>query len=52
MYFADEEGHKAVANTLALINAGIMNKDGTAGNTEIRGGKVIIGAEARPQVIL
>jgi hypothetical protein len=48
MYFADEEGHKAVANTLALVNAGIMKEDGTAGNTEIRGGKVIMGSDGTP----
>ena len=48
MYFADEEGHKAVANTLALINAGIMNKDGTAGNTEVRGGKVVMSDDGTP----
>ena len=48
MYFADEEGHKAVANTLALVNAGIMNADGTAGKTEIRGGKVVMGSDGTP----
>ena len=29
MYFGDEEGHKALVNTLALVNAGIMAADGT-----------------------
>ena len=48
MYFADEEGHKAVANTLCLINAGIMNADGTTGKTDIRGGEVVMGADGTP----
>ena len=48
MYFADEEGHKALANTLALINAGIMNADGTTGNTKIRGGEIVMGFDGTP----
>ena len=29
LHFEDEEGHKALVNTLALVNAGIMKADGT-----------------------
>jgi len=29
MYFADEEGHKGLANTLCLVNAGIMTANGS-----------------------
>ena len=29
IYFADDEGHKGLANTLMLVNAGIMKADGT-----------------------
>ena len=29
IYFADDEGHKGLANTLMLVKAGIMKEDGT-----------------------
>lgn len=48
MYFADEEGHKALANTLALVNAGIMTKDGTVLKKEVRGGEIVIGEDGTP----
>lgn len=28
IYFADDEGHKGLANTICLVNAGIMSADG------------------------
>ncbi|MBR0185274.1 MAG: hypothetical protein IJQ24_04525 [Synergistaceae bacterium] len=37
VFFADEENHKALVNTLALVNAGIMKADGTVLKREIRG---------------
>ncbi|MBR7025571.1 MAG: amidohydrolase family protein [Selenomonadaceae bacterium] len=40
MYFADEEGHKGLTNTLALVNAGIMAADGSVLKKEIRGGEI------------
>ena len=40
MYFLDEECHKALANTILLVKAGIINEDGTAGKTKIRGGEI------------
>ncbi|MBO6178916.1 MAG: amidohydrolase family protein [Selenomonadaceae bacterium] len=48
MYFADEEGHKALANTMCLVNAGIMKADGTLLKKDIRGGEVVIGADGTP----
>ena len=48
MYFADEEGHKALVNTLCLVNAGIMSADGTVLKKEIRGGEIVMGADGTP----
>lgn len=48
MYFADEEGHKALANTLALVNAGIMDKNGKVLKSEVRGGEIVIGDDGTP----
>ena len=50
MYFADEEGHKGLANTLALVNAGIMSKDGTTlkKDDDIRGGKIVMSDDGTP----
>ena len=48
MYFADEEGHKGLVNTLALVNAGIMKEDGTVLKSELRGGEIVIGADGTP----
>ena len=44
IYFADEEGHKGLVNTIALVNAGIMKADGTVLKKEMRGGEIGIGA--------
>ena len=48
MYFADEEGHKALVNTLALVNAGIMAADGTVLKKEVRGGEIVFGDDGTP----
>ena len=48
IYFADEEGHKGLANTILLKKAGLINEDGTAGKTEIRGGEVVLDADGVP----
>ena len=48
MYFADEEGHKALVNTLALVNARIMTQDGTVLKKEVRGGEIVFGADGTP----
>ena len=50
IYFADEEGHKGLANTLCLVKAGIMKEDGTVlkkGN-DIRGGEIVMGPDGTP----
>ena len=50
IYFADEEGHKGLTNTLALVNAGIMKADGTVlkKGDDIRGGEIVIGSDGKP----
>lgn len=50
IYFADEEGHKGLANTLCLVNAGIMKEDGTVlkKDKDIRGGEIVMGADGTP----
>lgn len=48
MYFADEEGHKGIANTLALVNAGIMDKNGNLLMKEIRGGEIVMDSDGKP----
>ena len=48
MYFLDDECHKALTNTILLVQAGIMNADGTAGKTEIRGGEIKTDANGIP----
>ena len=50
MYFSDEEGHKGLANTLMLVNAGIMKEDGTVLKKEndIRGGEIVMDANGIP----
>ena len=48
VFFADEEGHKGLTNTHALVNAGIMNTDGTVLKKEMRGGEIVIGSDGTP----
>ena len=48
IYFADEEGHKGLVNTLCLVNAGIMKEDGTLLKTEIRGGEIVMDTDGTP----
>jgi predicted amidohydrolase YtcJ len=48
IYFADDEGHKGLVNTLALVNAGIMKADGTVLKSEIRGGEIVMAADGTP----
>ena len=52
IYFADEEGHKGLANTIALVKAGIMKEDGTVLMKEIRGGEIGIGPDGTPNGFL
>ena len=50
IYFADDEGHKGLANTLMLVNAGIMKADGTVlkKDKDIRGGEIVMGPDSTP----
>ena len=50
IYFADDEGHKGLANTLMLVNAGIMKADGTVlkKDKDIRGGEIVMGEDGTP----
>ena len=50
IYFADDEGHKGLANTLMLVKAGIMKADGTVlkKDKDIRGGEIVMGADGTP----
>ena len=50
IYIADEEGHKALTNTICLVNAGIMSKDGKVLKKEndIRGGEIVMAADGTP----
>ncbi|MBR5395986.1 MAG: amidohydrolase family protein [Bacteroidaceae bacterium] len=52
MYFADEEGHKGLANTILLVKAGIMAEDGTVLKKEIRGGEIGMGTDGTPNGFL
>ena len=52
IYFADEEGHKGLVNTIALVNAGIMRADGTVLKKEMRGGEIGIGTDGTPNGFL
>ena len=50
IYFADDEGHKALVNTICLVNAGIMAADGTVlkKDKDIRGGEIVMGEDGTP----
>ena len=48
IYFADDEGHKGLVNTITLVKAGIMKADGTLLNTDIRGGEIVLDADGKP----
>ena len=48
MYFADEEGHKGLVNTICLVNAGIMDENGNVLKKEVRGGEIDFGTDGTP----
>ena len=48
MFFADEEGHKALVNTLCLVKAGIMDENGNVLKSEVRGGEIVMGSDGTP----
>ena len=48
MYFADEEAHKGLANSILLVKAGIMKEDGTPLKKDVRGSVIQIGSDGTP----
>jgi len=52
IYFADEEAHKGLANSILLVKAGIMKEDGTPLKRDIRGSEIVIGADGTPTGLL
>ncbi|MCQ2346801.1 MAG: amidohydrolase family protein [Paludibacteraceae bacterium] len=52
LYINDAEGHKGLANTLCLQNAGIMDKDGNVLISKIRGGEIVMDANNKPTGLL
>ena len=45
IYFLNDECYKALTNTICLVNAEIMSKDGKVLKTKIRGGEIEIGTD-------
>ena len=52
LYVNDSEGHKGLANTLCLQNAGILDKDGNVLVSEIRGGEICMDGNGKPNGLL
>ena len=54
MYFADEENHKGLVNTMLLVKAGVMTEDGKVlkKGDDIRGGEIVVGADGMPTGLL
>ena len=52
IYFADEEAHKGLVNSILLVKAGIMKEDGTPLMTDVRGSEIVIGADGTPTGLL
>lgn len=52
LYINDGEGHKGLANTLCLQNAGIIDTDGNVLISEVSGGKISMGADGKPDGLL
>ena len=50
MFFADEENHKSLVNTILLVKAGVMAEDGTVlkKGEDIRGGEIVMGEDGTP----
>ncbi len=50
MFFADEENHKSLVNTLLLVRAGVMDENGKVlkKSDDIRGGEIVMGEDGTP----
>ncbi len=52
LYVNDSEGHKGLANTLCLRKAGILDEKGNVRINKIRGGKICMDANGKPNGLL
>lgn len=52
LFVSDSEGHKGLANTKCLQNAGILDKDGNVLISTIRGGKICMDKDGKPTGLL
>lgn len=48
LYLADGEGHKGLANTACMFDAGIVDNEGKLIITEIRGGEIVVDGKGNP----
>ena len=52
VFIHDSEGHKSLANSVCLQNAGIIDAEGNVLKGEIRGGKICMDAAGKPDGLL
>ena len=52
VFIHDSEGHKSLANSVCLRNAGIIDAEGNVLKGEIRGGKICMDAAGKPDGLL
>lgn len=52
LFVSDAEGHKGLANTKCLQNAGIMDEDGNVLINQIRGGEICMDENGKPNGLL
>ena len=52
VFIHDSEGHKSLANSLCLRNAGIIDAEGNVLKGEVRGGKICMDAAGKPDGLL
>ena len=52
VFIHDSEGHKSLANSVCLRNAGIIDAEGNVLKGEVRGGKICMDADGKPDGLL
>ena len=52
VFIHDSEGHKSLANSVCLCNAGIIDAQGNVLKGEVRGGKICMDAAGKPDGLL
>ena len=52
VFIHDSEGHKSLANSVCLRNAGIIDAEGNVLKGEVRGGKICMDATGKPNGLL